>query len=56
MAILLLLMLGVILVMAHIIRDSQKIQKLMYKDVEIDIWNLNHLLPWLPAGRCCHGE
>ncbi|MCI9187446.1 MAG: EAL domain-containing protein [Oscillospiraceae bacterium] len=44
LAILLLLMLGVILVMAHIIRDSQKIQKLMYKDVEIDIWNLNHLL------------
>ena len=43
-AILFLLLLGVLLVTAHIIRDTRKIQKLMYKDVEIDIWNLNHLL------------
>ena len=43
-AILLLLLAGVVMVAAHISRDAKKIQKLMYKDVEIDIWNLNHLI------------
>lgn len=42
--ILLLLLAVVIAVAVHIIRDTKKIQKLMYKDVEIDIWNLNHLI------------
>ena len=42
--ILLLLLAAVILVTVHILRDTRKIQKLMYKDVDIDIWNLNHLL------------
>ena len=42
--ILLLLLAAVILVTVHILRDTKKIQKLMYKDVDIDIWNLNHLL------------
>lgn len=37
---------AVILVAFHIVRDSRKIQNLMYKDVETDIWNLNHLLFW----------
>lgn len=41
---LLLILVSVIAVALHIIRDTKKIQKLMYKDVEIDIWNLNHLI------------
>lgn len=41
---LLLLLTAVIAVAVHIVRDTRKIQKLMYKDVEIDIWNLNHLI------------
>lgn len=43
-AILLMLLTGVVTVAVYIVRDTRKIQKLMYKDVEIDIWNLNHLL------------
>ncbi|MBO5093492.1 MAG: EAL domain-containing protein [Lachnospiraceae bacterium] len=34
----------VILIAAHMIRDSRKIQKLMYKDAQMDIWNLNYLI------------
>lgn len=41
---LLLLLAAVIFVTAHIVQDTRKIQKLMYKDVDIDIWNLNHLI------------
>ncbi len=39
----------------HIIRDEKKIRKLMYKDTAIDIWNLNYLIYWggrkLSAGQ-----
>ena len=42
--ILLILLTGVVTVAVYIVRDTKKIQKLMYKDVEIDIWNLNHLI------------
>lgn len=41
---LLLVLLAVIAVGIHMFRDAKQIQKLMYKDVDIDIWNLNHLL------------
>ncbi|MDE7185525.1 MAG: transporter substrate-binding domain-containing protein, partial [Lachnospiraceae bacterium] len=34
---------AVVLVMLHMLRDSRRIQKLMYKDTELDIWNLNYL-------------
>lgn len=44
--ILILVMLGIVFVAQHIVRDSMKIQKLMYKDVEINIGNLNYLLYW----------
>lgn len=43
-AFLLFILAAVIAVGIHMIRDSRKIQKLMYKDVDIDIWNLNHLI------------
>lgn len=41
---LILIMIVIVLVALHIIRDARKIQKLMYKDVEIDIGNLNYLI------------
>lgn len=44
--ILILVIVTVLLVALHIVRDSMKIQKLMYKDVEIDIGNLNYLIYW----------
>ncbi len=34
----------VILVAWHMIKDSKKIQKLLYKDTGMDIWNLNYLI------------
>lgn len=34
---------GIVLVMLHMLRDSRRIQKLMYTDSELDIWNLNYL-------------
>ena len=44
------IMLGIITVViftaVHMIRDSRKIQRLMYKDAIIDIWNLNYLIYW----------
>lgn len=41
---LILIILSVIMVAIHMIRDSHKIQRLMYKDTSMDIWNLNYLL------------
>lgn len=38
------LMATIILIAAFMIRDTLKIRKLMYKDVDIDIGNLNHLI------------
>lgn len=36
----------IILVALHMISDSRKIQKLMYKDTKMNIWNLNYLIYW----------
>lgn len=44
--ILILIMLTIVFVAVHMVRTSMKIQKLMYKDVEIDIGNLNYLIYW----------
>lgn len=33
----------IVLVMLHMLRDSRRIQKLMYKDADLNIWNLNYL-------------
>lgn len=41
-----LLIVAVIFVAWHIISDNKKIQKLMYKDTGMDIWNLNYLIYW----------
>ena len=45
-AVLIALMIIVVLIARHIIKDSIKIQKLMYKDGTFDIWNLNYLIFW----------
>ncbi|MCH5263928.1 MAG: EAL domain-containing protein [Lachnospiraceae bacterium] len=39
-----LLIVAVIIVAWHIITKNKKIQKLMYKDTGMDIWNLNYLI------------
>lgn len=44
--ILLVIIFLIILLAAHTIGDSKKIQKLMYKDTKMDIWNLNYLIFW----------
>ena len=36
----------VIFVILHMLADSRKIQKLMYKDAKMDIWNLNYFTYW----------
>lgn len=36
----------VLLVAGHIIKDEKKIRKLMYKDTFMNIWNLNYLIYW----------
>ncbi len=36
----------IIFVARHIVMDSKKIQKLMYQDTKMDIWNLNYLIYW----------
>ena len=43
---LLILLIVIIIVSVHMIRNGLQIQKLMYKDTEIDIWNLNYFLYW----------
>lgn len=42
--ILLIFVVLVVAVAVHMIKDSEKIQKLMYKDTKMDIWNLNYLI------------
>ncbi len=45
--VILLLVVAVIVILLaafHMIRDNKKIQKLMYKDTGMDIWNLNYLI------------
>lgn len=34
----------IIFLAVHMVNDSRKIQKLMYKDISMDIWNLNYLI------------
>ena len=40
------IMIAVIMVVSHMLADSKKIQRLMYKDTKLDIWNLNYLTYW----------
>ena len=42
-AALLLLIAVIILVSVHFVRDSRRIQRLMYKDPTMDVWNMNYL-------------
>lgn len=37
---------GLLLIAIHMLADSRKIQKLMYKDNSMDIWNMNYLIYW----------
>ena len=42
-ALLLLLIAAITIIATHIVRDSLRIQRLMYKDPYMDIWNMNYL-------------
>lgn len=44
MGVLLTIIILIIAVSVHSINDSKKIQKLMYKDTKMDIWNVNYLI------------
>lgn len=37
---------AIIFVILHMLRDSNKIQKLMYKDAKLDVWNVNYFTYW----------
>lgn len=41
---LILIIIVIIITAVHMIRDSKRIQRLMYKDAGMDVWNLNYLL------------
>ena len=41
-----LLIIAIVLVAWRMISNNKKIQKLMYKDTGMDIWNLNYLIYW----------
>lgn len=40
------IIIGIVLTGIHMIRTNRKVQKLMYKDIKMDIWNLNYLIFW----------
>ena len=42
----LLLLTAVLIVVLRMLYDTKKIQQLMYKDSELDIWNLNYFVYW----------
>ncbi|MBO5260568.1 MAG: EAL domain-containing protein [Agathobacter sp.] len=46
MGIMIAIILIIILVAVHMISDSRRIQRLMYKDSELNLWNLNYLIYW----------
>lgn len=57
MFILLVILVIIVIVIYHMIQDSRKIQKLLYKDTSFDIWNLNYLIYFgehklLPEHNC----
>lgn len=41
----------VLLVAVHIVRDSKRIQTLLYKDTNMDVWNLHHYIKELELRR-----
>lgn len=45
-SVLILVLVLVCVVVTHMLNDSKKIQKLMYKDSKIDIWNMNYFTFW----------
>ena len=46
MGIMIVIILIIIVVAVHMILDSRRIQRLMYKDSELNLWNLNYLIYW----------
>ena len=46
LAIVMFIMGAIILAAVHMVKDSKKIQKLMYKDTKMDVWNMNYFTYW----------
>ena len=46
LGILILVMGAIIFVVVHMLADSRKIQKLMYKDIKMNVWNMNYFTYW----------
>lgn len=44
--IIMLIIIAVLLIVLRMLRDSRRIQHLMYKDAELDVWNLNYFVYW----------
>ena len=44
LTILVIILCGVIFITVHMVLDGRKIQKLMYKDADTNIWNLNYMV------------
>ena len=40
------IMMIIVFAAIHMVTDSRKIQKLMYKDTQMDVWNLNYFTYW----------
>lgn len=43
---LMLIIMGILLIVLRMLHDSRRIQRLMYKDTELDVWNLNYFVYW----------
>ena len=41
-----LIIIAILLIVLRMLRDSRRIQRLMYKDAELDVWNLNYFVYW----------
>ena len=41
-----LIVLAILFIVIRMLRDSRRIQRLMYKDAELDVWNLNYFVYW----------
>ncbi|MCH5209525.1 MAG: EAL domain-containing protein [Oscillospiraceae bacterium] len=44
--IIMLIIIAVLMIVLKMLRDSRRIQRLMYKDAELDVWNLNYFVYW----------
>ena len=44
--VIMLIIIAILFIVIRMLRDSRRIQRLMYKDAELDVWNLNYFVYW----------